>query len=461
MEKVIMKFLGSEYLIRNHTGIKIFKTIQHLPIVDMHNHANVPELANNQPYRNLWQVMGESDHYVWEAMRGAGVKEFLITGNGKPQEKFMALCDIFPQLIGNPVYEWLHLDLRRIFDLDLLLNRENGEKIWHQCNAMLQREEFLPLNLLRRMNVELMCSTDDPVDLLNEHAQVNKAFGSVVLRPTWRPDKIMKIEAPSFPDYIQKLNERFNMNIQSFADVALAMRKSHDYFAANSALASDHGITTPPTGEISRSEADHALAKRLRGETLTALEINAFANCVLNTAAQLDSEKNWVFQLHLGAVRDVRNSLFDEFGPDCGGDICDSMLKLREGLVDLLNNFDNQLKVIVYSLDPAHQPMLASVCRAFGNQVRMGSAWWLCDSPIGMKRQLEYIGAVDLLSKFGGMVSDSRKILSYGSRFEMFRRILADVLGEMVENGQAPEAAAIDLASYVAYHGPKKFFIGQ
>ncbi|MEG2076608.1 MAG: glucuronate isomerase, partial [Victivallaceae bacterium] len=173
-----MKFLGSEYLINNSAGIKIFKAIRQLPIVDMHNHANVVELAQNRPCRDLWQVMGESDHYVWEAMRGAGVKENFITGGATPHDKFTALCDIFPMLIGNPVYEWLHLDLRRIFGVELLLNRNNGEKIWQQCNAMLQTEEFLPLNLLRRMNVELMCSTDDPVDLLQEHAKVNKTFGS-------------------------------------------------------------------------------------------------------------------------------------------------------------------------------------------------------------------------------------------------------------------------------------------
>jgi glucuronate isomerase len=233
---------------------------------------------------------------------------------------------------------------------------------------------------------------------------------------------------------------------------------SHDYFAEKGCVASDHGVVVPFAADADVKDADTAFKKAMDGKSLSRDERTTFMSYIFGEAAEMNSARDWVFQLHMGAVRDIRDSIFTTLGPDSGGDVSDHNLNLLDPLKKFLNRFDGRLKVVLYCLDPGHQATLATVARAFGSKVRLGSAWWLCDHPTGMRRQLEYIGAVDLFANFAGMVSDSRKLLSYGSRFEMFRRVLSDVLGEMVEMGQMPYANAELLAEKMSYSGPKKFF---
>ncbi len=452
-----MAFMDADYLIGNETGKKIFEKIKNLPVVDAHNHANVEEIAANKNYSDLWQLFAATDHYVWEVMRKCGVPEEFITGNRTPKEKFMKLAEVFPRVAGNPVYEWIHLDLRRAFDIYDVLGPQTGEKIWNEGNAMLAKPEFRPMELLKKLNVEVMCSTDDPVDLLEAHDKVNAAAGRILIRPTWRPDKAMNINLPAWNDYVDKLEKRFSMHIRTLDELMSALRQSHDYFAAHGAVASDHGVEVPP--ESCSYDAAAAIFRRARdGETLTQEQIDCYKGCFLQECAALNAEKGWVFQLHYGAVRDVRHTLYDALGPDVGGDISNHFQNPMPGMLSLLNKFDDKLKIVLYCLDQGHQATLATISRAFGAKVRLGSAWWLCDTPICMRRQLEYIGSVDVLSVFAGMVSDSRKLLSYGSRFEMFRRVLAGVLGEMAERGQAPYEVLEELAVTMAYTEPKKFF---
>jgi len=453
-----MSFLGEDYLIGNPSGRKLFQAVRDLPIVDAHNHANVKELAANQNYSDIWQLFAASDHYVWEIMRKRGVPEEYITGKRSSEEKWLKLASVFPEFAGNAVYEWIHLDLNRYLGISKLLGPDTGAEIWAEGNAVLAQKSHKPLALLDKIGVEVMCSTDDPVDSLEYHRVVNQRIGRILVRPTWRPDKAMKITSPGWREYMERLGERFNLRLENFDNLLEAMRLSHNFFAENGCVATDHGLEVMVSGTASKQNADIVFKKAMNGESVSAAEAEIFMSCFLGEVCELNAEKNWVTQLHMGAVRDVRDSLWQALGADVGGDICNSMQDHMRPLIEFLNRFDNRLKVVLYCLDPAHQAMLATMARAFGEKVRLGSAWWLLDTPVGMRRQLGYIGSVDTFANFAGMVSDSRKLLSYGSRFEMFRRILCGVLGEHVERGQVPYEVMENLAVSMCYQGPKEFY---
>ena len=454
-----MAFLDLNYLITNETGRELFEAIRDLPVVDPHNHANVKEIAENTNYKDAWQLFAATDHYVWEMLRKRNVPERLITGDAAPREKFLTMAKIFPELAGNPVYEWIHLDLKNYFGITEQLDEESGERIWNEVNAKLATDAYRPQQLLTGpLNVEVMSSTDDLIDTLEYHKQVNEAVGRVLVRPTWRPDKAMKIFAPGWREYIRQVEERFSMKIESFDDMLEAMGRSHVFFAEHGCRASDHGLEYPVYADCAFGNVNETFRKALDGKELSQAEIDCYMGTFLAEAAALNAETGWVTQLHIGAVRDVRYSLYESLGPDVGGDVSNHLLDFTPNLVRFLNRFDGRLKVVLYCMDAIHQMTLATLTRAFGANVSLGSAWWLNDTPIGMRRQLEYIGSIDVLSNFAGMVSDSRKLLSYGSRFEMFRRVLSDVLGGMVERGQMPEKIARELAVRMAYTGVKSFW---
>ncbi|OGV36232.1 MAG: glucuronate isomerase [Lentisphaerae bacterium GWF2_45_14] len=453
-----MGFLDNKYLLRSETALALYNAIGKLPIVDPHNHANVKELAENKKYSDPWQLFAATDHYVWEVLRKRDVPEEYITGNADPEEKWIKMAAVFPEIAGNPVYEWIHLDLKRYLGINTILAPATGKEIWEQAQAVLAIKSKRPQELLKEINIEVMCSTDDPVDLLEDHDKLNKAMDKTIVRPTWRPDKAVNIKSENWKSYMDKLAKRFNMEFNSIKDLTAALKMSHDYFAKRNCVASDHAVVAPLSADADIKNADAAFKSAMNGKALTETEASCYMNYIFGEIAELDSQKDWVFQLHIGAVRDVRDSIYKTLGPDAGGDVSDHYIDILSPLKKFLNRFDNRLKTVLYCLEPGHQATLATISRAFGSKVRLGSAWWLCDHPIGMKRQLEYIGAVDLFSNFAGMVSDSRKLLSYGSRFEMFRRVLSDVIGEMVELGQMPYAPAEELAKKMAYYGPKEFF---
>ncbi|NOY75870.1 MAG: glucuronate isomerase [Kiritimatiellaeota bacterium] len=453
-----MSFLGESYLLSSKTGIRLFDSVRELPVVDAHNHANVAEIAANENYSDPWRLFAATDHYVWEVLRKRSVPEKFITGDATPEEKWMRMAEVFPQLAGNPVYEWMHLDLRRYLGIDALIGPDTGEEIWEEASRALAEDSSRPLAFLKKIGVEVMCSTDDPKDLLEEHDVVNSAAGKTLVRPTWRPDKAMNINAASWRDYLSELGARFNSSLDSLTELLDVLRFSHDYFDQRGCRASDHGLLKPYSGTASFEDADRVFKMVFDGAFPTAADAEVFKSFILGEMAEMDAEKGWVFQLHMGAVRDVRGILFESLGPDVGGDVSDHNIDILTPLVPFLNRFDDRLKVVLYCLEPGHQATLATIARAFGAKVNLGSAWWLCDNPIGMRRQLEYIGGVDLFANFAGMVSDSRKLFSYGSRFEMFRRVLSDVVGAMVERGQVPFEVAETLVERMCYSGPKEFF---
>ncbi len=453
-----MSFLDDKYLLESDSAVAIYAAVKDLPIIDPHNHADVAEIAANGNYSNAWQVFAATDHYVWEVMRKRGVDENSITGSATPKEKWMELARVMPEIAGNPVFEWIHLDLRRRFGITDVLCSENAERIWDEVNARLATDDFKPLALLKAMNVEVMCSTDDPVDTLEYHAAVNEKAGRVVIRPTWRPDKAMRIHYPGFRDYVAKLGERFEIEIDSVEKLVEALQKSHDYFAEKGCRASDHDTPHPLPGNATLAEADVVFQRALAGETMSQADIDTYQDYLTIKVAEMDMRAGWVYQMHMCVIRDVRDTLFQSLGMDVGGDISEFYVNIAKPLCGFLNHFDDRLKLVLYSLEPCHQAALAAVARAFGKNVRLGSAWWLNDQPYGMSTQLEYIGNVDVYSCFAGMVSDSRKILSYASRFEMFRRTLSNVLGGLVLKGRMPQEIAEKIAVMMCYTEPKKFF---
>lgn len=453
-----MAFLDENYLLSSPEATELYRQVRDLPIVDPHNHADVREICENRNYSDLWQVEAATDHYVWEVLRKRGVPEEAITGQKSNREKWLAMAGVFEELVGNPTYEWIHLDLKRRLGIDSLVSASTAEEIWNAAAARLEQEEFRPQALLKAMKVEAMCSTDDPVDSLEWHRALSDSPVAGMVRPTFRPDKAMNVFAPTWRDYIARLGDRVGEKLTGIRDVVAALRTCHDFFAENGCVASDHGVEVPYGYHIEEEDADDVFRRAMRDEELSEDDQVAYMAYILNAVAEMDAEKNWVFQIHIGAVRDVRDRLFRGIGPDSGGDISCHTTPVMEPLTPFLNRFDGRLKVVLYALDPSCQSTLATLSRAFGETVSLGSAWWLLDSPVGMRRQLEYIATVDVLSNFAGMVSDSRKLLSYGSRHEMFRRVLCDVAGDWVRRGQIPRPLVERLVTRLCYERPKELF---
>ncbi len=452
-----MAFLDDNYLLSTDTALALFQQVRELPIVDPHTHADVGQILADQPFTDLWQAEAATDHYVWEMLRKRGVPEELITGDADCRDKWLAMAEVFPWLAGSPTYEWIHLDLKRQLGIEEPINADNGAAIWEKARTLFQHPDMRPRALLKKMKVQTLCSTDDPADTLEDHRQLARQCPGLV-RPTFRPDKAMNIFNPDWRSYITRLERRFNGKFKRIQDLLDALRQAHDWFAENGCVASDHGVETPYGYHVEQTDADEVFRKAYNGRELEPEEMIAFMSYLLNQLAAMDAEKDWVFQIHAGVVRDVRDSLFNRLGPDSGGDVSNHMIDYVEPLTPLLNRFDDRLKVVIYCIEPGHQATVAALCRAFGGKVNIGSAWWLNDSPVGMKRQLEYIGSVDLLANLAGMVSDSRKLLSYGSRHEMFRRTLCDVLGAMVDRGQMPQEVAAEIAVYLCHQRPSELF---
>ena len=454
-----MAFLDNNYLLSGEESIKLFAAVKDLPIIDAHNHCDVKALSEDRHFTDIWDAEGSTDHYVWEVLRKSGVPEALLTGkDASNEEKWNAMAAAFELVAGNPTYEWIHLDLKRMLGIDELITADNAKAIWDASKARFAQADMSQQQLILKMNVEAMCSTDDPVDTLEYHQKLQKSVLAGRVHPTFRPDKAMNIYKPDWADYMDKLAARWNMKFTKIADLVAALQQAHDFFAANGCKASDHGVNVPYGYQVAETEADAVFRKALARKPITEAETIAFMSYIFNEVAEMDAAKGWVFQIHIGAVRDVRASLYDNLGPDVGGDISDHLTNYVTPLLPLLNRFDNRLKIVLYNMNPIHNATLAQLTRAFGGSVSLGLAWWLNDSFIGMKNQLEYVSSVDTFANMAGMVSDSRKILSYASRHEMFRRTLCHVLGREVAQGQMPMCVAEKLAVRLAYERPKALF---
>lgn len=452
-----MSFLSDDYLLDTDTACELYDAIAGTPILDPHSHADVAEIVENDGWNDIWEVEAATDHYVWSLMRKRGIDEELITGDAPNREKWNALAAVFPEFAGNPTYEWMHLDLKRRFGIETPISAETADAIWEETAAQLQTPDMRPQTLLREMNVAVVCSTDDPTSPLEQHERAVDRVPGVDVLPTWRADRAVNIETPSWNEFVDELADATGIATDDFDGFRDALRATHDYFQAHGCRASDLGIHEPISRPVSETRARNVFQKEREGRSLSEREVGDFKAFMLECIGAWNAEKGWVTQLHIGPLRDYRDDLYETLGSVAGGTVSTQNVEIAENLRHFVNEFDGAGEIVLYCVDPTHYPTITTIARAFPN-VSVGPAWWFNDSPFGIEHQLEYTGTVDLLANHAGMVSDSRKLLSYGSRFEMFRRSLANVLGRHVERGRMPQSVAHDLIGHVAYDRPKRLF---
>ena len=453
-----MGFLDDEYLLESETAVDLYGAIADLPVVDPHNHVDLAEVVENEPWSDVWEVEGATDHYVWQHMRKRGVPEAKVTGDASNREKWDALAEVFPDFAGNPTYDWVHLDLRRRFGIETPLSADTADGIWEETKRQLSEPDMRPQAVLRDMGVEVLCSSDDPTSRLEYHERAETEVDGVDVRPTWRPDRALKVGNAAWSGFVDELDAVTRASVDDFEGFLDALAETHDYFADHGCVACDIGTGADPVSKpVSDARAADVYAKARRGASLAEAEVRDFEAYLLEYAGELNADAGWVTQLHIGAVRDYRDELCEEVGPNAGGDVSTADVDLVDGLDHFLDRFDGEMEVVLYTLDPTHYPDATVVARAYPN-VSVGPAWWFNDSPLGIANQLNRVASVDLLANHAGMVSDSRKLVSYGSRFEMFRRTLANEVGRMVDRGRVPYDNAERLVEHVAYDRPKRLY---
>jgi glucuronate isomerase len=438
-------FLTDDFLLHSAPARQLYhEHAAQQPIIDYHCHLPPDQIAQNRQFENLTQVWLAGDHYKWRALRANGVPEHYITGDASDWEKFEKWAATVPYTVRNPLYHWTHLELRRYFGITELLTAESARRIWEQCNALLQTPEYRVQGLLTKMQVRVVCTTDDPADDLAHHQAIaRQPFGTQVL-PTFRPDKAMTPEAADYPAYLARLGAAAGINIQTYEDLQAALRQRHDYFAAQGCRLSDHGLEHAYAADYTEAAVAAVFAKARASAVLAPAEVAQFKSAMLVFLAELDWEKGWTQQFHLGAMRNNNARALRQLGPDTGWD---SIGDYPQGLalsrfLDRLDDQDKLTKTILYNLNPADNDLFATLIGDFqdgsvAGKMQLGSGWWFLDQKDGMEKQLNALSNMGLLSRFVGMLTDSRSFLSY-PRHEYFRRILCNLLGRDVENGELP-----------------------
>lgn len=416
------------------------------PIFDYHCHLPPEQIAENYRFKNLYDIWLRGDHYKWRAMRANGVAETLITGNASDREKFAAWAKTVPNTLGNPLYHWTHLELRRPFGItNTLLSPETEETVWRQCNALLAQDAFTARGILQQMNVKMVGTTDDPLDDLRHHRKLaDDPDFSIKVLPSWRPDKAFNIEAAGFNDYMHNLSAVADVGIVCFDDLRKALSRRLDHFAAHGCKVADHALDVVVFAEADDVTLDAILSRRLQGNIPDTLEIAQFRTAVLVWLGGQYARRGWVQQYHIGALRNANSRQFSQLGPDVGYDsINDSPIAVPLARLLDAQQRDHALpKTILYCLNPRDNETLATLAGNFQGEgapgkMQFGSAWWFNDQKDGMTRQMTQLAQMGLLSRFVGMLTDSRSFLSY-TRHEYFRRLLCQMIGSWVEQGEAP-----------------------
>lgn len=430
--------IKENFMLRNKTGARLYHTYaEGLPIIDYHCHLSPKMIAEDHRFSNLTELLLGGDHYKWRALRSNGVEERYITGDADDEEKFEKWAELIPMTIGNPLYAWNALELKRYFDIDEALTPHNAKEIYRACNQKLASPEFSAKGLINRSNVKVVCTTDDPADDLEYHRQIaGSGFATKVL-PTFRPDKIVEIGNPAFLPYVKK------NGLTTYAGVLAFLKSAMDRFEMAGCRLSDHGISVLP----SFTEGDPAavFAKVINGETVSAAEMDCYRTAVLLFCGQEYARRGWTMQLHIGALRNNNTRMFEKLGPDAGFDSMDD-LPIAKNLSKLLDRMDVQNalpKTILYSLNPKDNYTLGTMLGNFQQgpakgKIQLGSGWWFNDQRDGMEAQMRALANLGLLPRFVGMLTDSRSFVSY-PRHEYFRRIFCNLIGDWVENGEYPE----------------------
>ena len=462
------KFLDDNFLLQNNMAEQLYhEYAKQMPIIDYHNHLPPDQVANNINFENLTQVWLYGDHYKWRAMRANGVNEKFITGNASDWEKFEQWSSTVPYTLRNPLYHWTHLELQRYFNITEVLNADSAKRIYDNATAQLQQASHSVQGLLQQMNVKLICTTDDPVDDLNYHQQHRAQGGFTKMNPAFRPDKAMNVDdTVSFNNYLTLLEKAADTSISTFNDYLAALKKRHDYFAANGCAVSDHGLEEIYAEDYTQTEIVGIFAQVRSGGNLTLEEKKKFKSAMLVIFAEWDHEKGWVQQFHLGALRNNNSRMLQQLGPDTGWDSIGDFSQAR-ALSKFLNRLDSNdklAKTIIYNLNPADNELFATMIGNFNDgsvagKVQWGSGWWFLDQKDGMTKQINALSNMGLLSRFVGMLTDSRSFLSF-PRHEYFRRILCNMYGEEVENGELPNDISLigKTIQDICYNNAKQYF---
>jgi glucuronate isomerase len=462
------KFLDENFLLQNKTAVQLYNEFARpMPIIDYHNHLPPEQIANDINFENLTQVWLYGDHYKWRAMRTNGIDEKYCTGNATDYEKFEKWAATVPYTLRNPLYHWTHLELQRYFNIDKILNADTAKEIYDEASAKLQTPEYSVRNLLRKMNVKVLCTTDDPTDSLEHHQKIKADSFEIKILPAYRPDKAMNVDdAAAFNAYVGKVEEVTSISVSSYADYVKALKARHDFFATMGCSVSDHGLEQLYAENFTEAEIKNIFDKIRSGKELAYSENVKFKSAMLIEFAKWDHEKGWAQQYHLGALRNNNARMLKQLGADTGWDSIGDFSQAR-ALSKFLNKLDetNQLaKTILYNLNPADNELMATMIGNFNDgsvagKIQFGSAWWFLDQKDGMIKQINALSNMGLLSKFVGMLTDSRSFMSY-PRHEYFRRILCNLFGEEMENGEMPDnmAQVGKIIEDICYHNANNYF---
>ncbi len=463
-------FMDKDFLLDTETAKELygkFADMTRIPVLDYHCHINPQEIYEDRKFENIAQVWLGGDHYKWRQMRTNGVDEKYVTGDAEDREKFQKWAETLPKLIGNPLYHWSHLELRYYFGYEGNLNGDTAEEVWNLCNEKLASDDFTVRNLIRRSNVKLICTTDDPIDSLEWHEKLKKddSFDVKVL-PAWRPDKINNIEKPEFRDYMDKLTVASGIAVRDLASLKDAIEMRLDFFMLHGCVVSDHALEYVMYAPASDEEVDGILKKGLRGEKISAEEGLKYRTAIMLHLAKQYHKRGWVMQLHYGCKRDNNAFMYEKLGPDTGFDCINNYAPSAQ-LADFLNALsatDEIPKTIIYSLNPNDDQAIGTIIGCFqGGGVRsrlqQGSAWWFNDHYTGMTNQLTSLANLSALGNFVGMLTDSRSFLSY-TRHDYFRRILCRLIGGWVENGEYPydEKLLGEIVKGISYNNAVDYF---
>ena len=462
------KFIDENFLLQNVTAQKLYHQFaKEMPIIDYHNHLSPEQIASDVNFENLTQLWLYGDHYKWRAMRTNGVDEKYITGNATDYEKFEQWAATVPYTLRNPLYHWTHLELQRYFNIDTLLSPATAKVIYDECSAKLKTPAFSVKNLLRKMNVKVLCTTDDPTDSLEHHRRIKEDGFEIKVLPAFRPDKAMNVDdVAGFNNYVNKLQEVSGILIATWSEYLQALKTRHDFFAEIGCTISDHGLEQLYAVDYTDAEIKNIFRKLTAGESISQPENIKFKSAMLVQFALWDNEKNWVQQYHLGALRNNNTRMLKTLGADTGWDSIGDFSQAKQ-LSKFLNRLDNtnQLaKTILYNLNPADNELLATMTGNFNDgtvagKIQFGASWWFLDQKDGITKQLNTLSNMGLLSKFIGMLTDSRSFMSY-PRHEYFRRILCNILGEEMENGELPDDINLigRLIQDICYNNAKDYF---